>query len=198
GRGRRMDHTQTSLLRRVRDAGDHTSWGEFVALYYPLLRRLVRRHGLADHDAEDVVQNVFVRLQGALPGFECDRGGGRFRTWLTQVCVHAVRDWQRKQRRIGRAEHGHRALTLASPPAEPEPNWDAAWERRKLEFALGRLRAQLEPTAWACFEGRGLRDLPGGGLAAGPGPKGHTVYKKGGGAAKALRQACQDRRADAG
>src|SRR5262245_47100405 len=59
---RSVDKTSSSLLRRIRDPQDHASWGEFVALYEPLLMRYVRKKGLNEHDAVDVVQGIFVTL----------------------------------------------------------------------------------------------------------------------------------------
>src|SRR4051812_28184810 len=70
GRLGAMQETRTSLLRRVRDPADRQSWGEFVALYEPLLLSYVRKRGLNDHDAQDVVQGIFIALLRKLPGFE--------------------------------------------------------------------------------------------------------------------------------
>ena len=44
-------------------------------------------------DAEDVAQDVCVRLAGAIRSF---RGQGRFRTWLYAMVLNAVRDLARK------------------------------------------------------------------------------------------------------
>jgi hypothetical protein len=89
--GRPME-TSSTLVRRVRGAGDADSWREFVALYEPLIVRyaLGRRRGLSEPDARDVAQDVFVRLLKALPTFELDRSRGRFRTYLWQVTASAL------------------------------------------------------------------------------------------------------------
>jgi DNA-directed RNA polymerase specialized sigma24 family protein len=50
--------TRTTLLLRVRDAGDRQAWSDFVDLYSPVIYRFGRRHGLQDADAADLVQEV--------------------------------------------------------------------------------------------------------------------------------------------
>ncbi len=99
-----MDRTQSTLLIRVRNPADARAWGEFVALYEPLLTAYVRHKGLGAEDARDVVQEVFARLVKALPEFEVDRQRGRFRTWLWQICQSALADWARQRQRQARAE----------------------------------------------------------------------------------------------
>lgn len=69
-------------------------------------RQLVERHqddvfylalGLLRNrdDAEDVVQDVFIRTYKTLGRF---RGQARLSTWLYRVTLNACRDWQRKRR----------------------------------------------------------------------------------------------------
>src|SRR5262245_44278634 len=108
GRLAHMSHAiekpSSSLLRRLTNPEDQASWGEFVALYEPLLIRYVRKKGLGEHDANDVVQNIFISLFRKLPAFELDRGKGRFRTWLWQVTHNAVVDWGRANARAKKLE----------------------------------------------------------------------------------------------
>ncbi len=51
--------TRASLLLRLRDSQDHEAWVEFVSLYEPVTYRLLRRHGLQDADAREVMQELF-------------------------------------------------------------------------------------------------------------------------------------------
>src|SRR5262245_3077094 len=81
--------TNTSLIMRVRDPQDTSSWREFVELYEPLLVSYARSRGLHETDARDVAQEIFINLLRAMPTFELDRRRGRFRTWLWQVTVNA-------------------------------------------------------------------------------------------------------------
>jgi RNA polymerase sigma-70 factor (ECF subfamily) len=169
------DKTSSSLLRRLRDTQDQASWSEFVALYEPLLTRYVRKKGVGEHDAQDIVQGILVTLLRKLPTFELDRGRGRFRTWLWQVTHNAVIDWARSRRRTQEAEARLRGEWQEGGP-EPDPDWDAEVRKRVLEYALEKVRAQTNPATWACFDQHLLKGRPGADVGAELGVPANTVY----------------------
>jgi RNA polymerase sigma-70 factor (ECF subfamily) len=158
-----MDQTRSTLLVRIRDPADTDAWGEFVALYRPLLEAYVRKRGLGEEDVRDVVQDVFARLVRGLPEFELARHRGRFRTWLWQVCQSTLCDWARRRRRRSRAEDVWLKRLSETPPPCPGDS-DAEWERlhrrRILSFALECVRARAKSASWACFEGHLLQRKP--------------------------------------
>ena len=53
------------LVARARN-GDKQAWDALVERYAPLIWSICRRHGLGDADAEDVGQNVWLKLAGQL------------------------------------------------------------------------------------------------------------------------------------
>jgi RNA polymerase sigma factor (sigma-70 family) len=73
----RNDPVVTDLVTRVRN-GDKQAWDALVERYAPLIWSICRRHRLADADAEDVGQSVWLQLvdqldrvrdPAALPGW---------------------------------------------------------------------------------------------------------------------------------
>ena len=54
--------TRASLLIRLRDPRDHAAWVEFVDIYEPLTYRLLRRYGLQDADAAEIMQELFLAV----------------------------------------------------------------------------------------------------------------------------------------
>ena len=55
--------TRISLLDRLRKTNsDHESWSEFVHLYDKLVFSVALKSGLSQQDAEDVMQNTFVKV----------------------------------------------------------------------------------------------------------------------------------------
>lgn len=162
-----VEDTNSALLHRVRDVTDAPSWGEFVRRYEPLLLSYVRGRGLQEHDARDVVQEVFARLHRALPTFQLNRERGRFRTWLYQVASSALTDWGRVRNRQIRAEQGWRERQPTAPTVAPSESDDLTAERRRvLELALTRVRTHSQPKTWACFEQRILRGRASAAVAA--------------------------------
>ena len=159
GRVTGMEATRTSLLRRVRDPQDRVSWGEFVALYEPLLVGYVRKQNINENDARDVVQD----------------SKGRFRSWLYRVAYNAVIDWVRARRRVQNAEVGHRTLwqeAVVEPPAE----WDAMVRERQLQFAMTKVRGQTVAKSWTCFEEHLLNSRSGAEIGAELDLPANTVY----------------------
>ena len=151
--------TSSTLLGRVRDAGDAASGRAFVALDEPLIVRYARgrRRGLSEPDARDVAQDVFTRLLKALPTFELDHRRGRFRTYLWQVTTSALADRTRRGRR--RAESEREWLARRDDP-DDRAAWDRAFRQRVLGHALARAREATSPKAWACFAEHVLKSRP--------------------------------------
>ena len=85
---------ERALIRRA--AGGEPGALEALAIAHrPIVLRTAQQL-LADRDlAEDVTQDVFVRLQAALPGF---RGDAALSTWLHRVTVNVCRDHLRRAR----------------------------------------------------------------------------------------------------
>jgi RNA polymerase sigma-70 factor (ECF subfamily) len=180
------------LLHRVRDVADGASWNKFVRRYEPILLAYVCGRGLQEHDARDVVQEVFTRLHRALPSFRLDRERGRFRSWLYQVVSSALTDWGRVRKRQVRAEQGWRERQAVSEAIAPSEGDSSAIERRRvLERALTRVRAQSQPKTWACFEQRILRGRSSAAVAADLGLTANAVNVNAARTLARLRKQCQ-------
>jgi len=128
--------------------------------------RIVRRHGRRvlglglrllgnREDAEDLAQDVFVRVLRALPSF---RGESSLATWITRVTVNAARNRQRDERRRARHRTASldepvrpsgdgpvttRADLLDDPAPGPERRALAAESGRRVEEALARLAPEF-------------------------------------------------------
>ena len=88
-----------ALLARVA-SGDLAALGGVYDRYAPLLLRFARRLGARD-DAEDVVQNVFVRVLRLAPTF--DPRASSARPWLYAITVHVIQERRRSLRRFAAA-----------------------------------------------------------------------------------------------
>ena len=190
-----MVETRTTLLLRVRDPADSESWREFVFLYEPLLLAYVRRRGLLEHDAQDVVQEVFATLVRALPDFQLDRQRGRFRTWLWRVAHNAMVDWARRRGRRAAAEQEARkeAEVAVGPETDAlEAEWLAAHRRRVLEVVLQRVRSQSQEKSWNCFELHILQGRPSAEVARELGITANSVYVNASRVLARVREQCAD------
>src|SRR5207302_450725 len=91
-----------SLLSRLqRDPTDPAAWREFVTHYGRKIGLWCRQWGLQEADAEDVTQQVLVKLAAKVGDFRYDPSKS-FRAWLKTVAHHAWRDFVDGQHRPDR------------------------------------------------------------------------------------------------
>jgi RNA polymerase sigma-70 factor (ECF subfamily) len=143
-----MDTTSLTLIDKLRHRDDHASWSRFVGLYTPLLLSWVRRNGFQDADAEDVVQEMLVKLLDRLP--EYTRGEGQsFRGWLFRVCQNTGHDYRVRKatRRLGAPE----GLSGVADPTPLGAMEEAEYRRRLVDRALELIRNDFEPRTWDAF-----------------------------------------------
>lgn len=146
--------TRSSLLVRIRDVEDATSWKTFVDLYAPMIYNYCRRKGLQDADAADVAQEVMTEVARCIRSFEYQPERGRFRDWLGTVTRRQLaRFFERRKRaaRTGQAESCENELEqVAGPQADPE--WTDDFNAQIVRIALQRIRPHFEPPTWRAFE----------------------------------------------
>jgi RNA polymerase sigma-70 factor (ECF subfamily) len=189
------DRTQSSLLRRLHDANDNQSWGEFYEVYQPLLIRYVRSHDVSPHDAEDLVQDIFMnKLRPAMTRFELDHARGRFRTWLFEVTTNAIRDWARRRQNQAPAVGQTSAFTGPIAPSVTEElsrQWEQYHHEQIMQFAIKKSRECFEPKTWACFEQRTLRGRSGQEVAGELGLSLNAVYTNAHRVLQKIRELCE-------
>ena len=117
-----------NVLRLAR-RGDERAFALIVRQYQtPLYNYIARILGGDRALAEDVCQEVFLRVYQALPGFD---NRCQFTTWLFQVAKHRVVDELRARERRGRPTielSSAPQLHLSVAPAEPIESMEAVWE----------------------------------------------------------------------
>lgn len=136
GRGA-MSGLPDSTIARAR-LGDAAAFAELVRHYYPRALRFARNM-LGDlADAEDAVQEAFLRVHAALPRYA---ESGRFEAWLFRIVANQCRSMRARERRRGEwlapYEPRHDAVAAAAGEAS-----DGAL-RREIDRALHALPSLL-------------------------------------------------------
>jgi RNA polymerase sigma-70 factor (ECF subfamily) len=190
-----MSETQLSLLVRVRDRADNTSWREFYAIYQPLIFGYLRGLGLKEHDADELTQEVFCRLLVILPKLELDRQRRRFHTYLWRLTYNTLVDRARRRKVRDQAEDEWVRRFRKADEAETrklKEDWIRRHRLRILEVVLPEVRATVSPTVWACFEQRLLHGRPAAAVAAALGITANGVYVHASRVLKAVRRRCAE------
>jgi RNA polymerase sigma-70 factor (ECF subfamily) len=180
-----MDQTPPSLLERMRQPTDQDAWNRFVQLYTPLLFLYARRLGLQEHDAADLVQEVFALLVRKLPEFRYE-AHKRFRGWLWTVTVNKWRERQRRQTVSPQA--GEDELAELAVPDDTEAVSEAEYQRYLTRRALEVMRAEFQPATWQAFWECAVNDRPAAEVAAELGLSENAVYLAKGRVLRKLRR----------
>jgi RNA polymerase sigma-70 factor (ECF subfamily) len=147
--------TRVSLLLRLRDSKDHQAWVEFVTLYEPVAYRLLRRHGLQDADARDVMQEFFMAVSKSINRWDPAKERGSFRGWLRRVARNLVINWlKQRQRRILASGSSDVQAMLDLVPADSGPEtieFDKELRRALFQRAAQQVRSEVQPATWQAF-----------------------------------------------
>ncbi|MCA9139458.1 MAG: protein kinase, partial [Planctomycetales bacterium] len=77
--------TRASLILRLQNADDVAAWDEFVRLYGPVIYRAARARDLQPADAENLVQQVLLRVAQSVTRWLERSERGPFRAWLLTI-----------------------------------------------------------------------------------------------------------------
>ncbi len=89
------------FINRFRERGDRAALGELLKRHLPQVRRLVFQITLNDGAADDLAQEVWLRVVRGLAGFD---GRSKFSTWLYRIAKNVACTWlERESRRASNA-----------------------------------------------------------------------------------------------
>lgn len=120
-----------ALAVRARN-GDAQAFGELIALHYERIYRTAWRWCGHRTDAEDIAQDVSVKIGQALRTFD---GRSSFASWVYRITLNAVRDHQRAGRRRGAHVDAYAEVT----PDHELPSQEDAITSRQLWSAVLQL-----------------------------------------------------------
>jgi RNA polymerase sigma-70 factor, ECF subfamily len=158
-----LDHQTLTSLRN----GDRDAFSCLVRDHHRSLQALARTI-VPSADAEEIVQNAWIKAYGAIAAFE---GRSNIRTWLSRIVINEAKmTLRRKGRELTLAEDpGHDALedrfdgegTWNHPPA----TWSAdspesLLMQQDMADCLERTLAEMPPNQRALVELRDVQQLP--------------------------------------
>lgn len=133
-----------------------------VRRYRDPIVEFARRQGLPHEDAEDVAQDVFLRVCREEFLVKADRQKGKFRTLLLAVTRHVILQFRRHE--LSERRDRRRQISLGDfdvpvdPPSDEE--FDRLWVKNLVTQAMERLKA--EPAIQALklqMEGKSYQEI---------------------------------------
>ena len=151
-----MSPTDTDIVARAK-AGDEEAFRMLVERHSRAVFRLAYRIAGNEHDAEEAVQETFLRVFRSLDRF---RGQARFETWLYRVASNAALDVVRRRQR-----HQDRQAPLESAAGVPlslagaAPNPERLTHGKQVGGQIAAAMKRLTPSERAAFTLRHLQGL---------------------------------------
>lgn len=148
--------TSATLIRDLRDRKNVTAWNQFAADYRPGIVRACRAARLDDATAEDISQDVLLKVATRLEQYDPAR---HFRPWLNEVIRNTL--------------HDHRKSAWVRKAQLTSDGDDAAWldnladsitaelysdDRLAIHVAIDRVRAEVREIDWQVFHMRYVED----------------------------------------
>lgn len=128
-----MDHYTDIELVQLSLDGDGDAFEHLVKRHYETVFRVSYKWCGLKEDAEDIAQEVFVKLAQKLNTFGQKSS---FKTWLYRIAVNTAKDFIRKCV----TKHGYEtAYAMEQGDANPGPPPEHHLEAKRLYNALGRL-----------------------------------------------------------
>ena len=171
--------TSPTLLGRLgRVPTDQAAWAEFAERYGRKIYGWCRQWNLQQADAEDVTQQVLLKLAVAMRTFTYDPSKS-FRAWLKTVTHHAWRDFADGRGRPG-AGSGDTAVLEQLQTVQARDDLvgelDGEFDRDLLDEAMARVRVRVQPHTWQAFHLLTVEGLSGAEAAARLGIKVATAF----------------------
>jgi RNA polymerase sigma-70 factor (ECF subfamily) len=147
-----MSDRNADLIKKA-SSGDMAAYREFIRLYSPRIHAIAYQMVGNSTDAQDIAQEVFIRLHRSLRTFQ---PRFTFTTWLFRLTVNLSIDYMRKHSR-------HRNISLEEIPEElrlmdSASSPDTSLELNELKGAVQKIAEGLTGNQRKVFV---LRDLQG-------------------------------------
>lgn len=147
--------THVSLLLRIRENDrDPEAWNAFVNRYGRRIYEWCLNRKLQPADAEDVTQNVLIKLSRQMGSFEY-QSNLTFRGWLRRITENAITDFFRELRAEKRASEIQAELDqLDSAVAQADLTTRLCdeFDLEILDIAKQRVKQRIEPQRWKAWE----------------------------------------------
>jgi len=125
--------------------GEDAAWEELVRLHTPRVYGVCYRFTGSSHEAQDITQDVFIRVFQSLRTFRA--GEGSFAVWLTRLTRNLLIDNYRRTKNLRKTDSMEDQLTQVEGKASPETRTDSRVASREasevLQVALQKLPPEL-------------------------------------------------------
>jgi RNA polymerase sigma-70 factor (ECF subfamily) len=158
------DAQLAALLVRRCIAGDSSAWEELVERHHRRIYNICYRFAGSADDAQDLTQDVFIKIYRTLGSFDTERGA--FMTWVTTMTRNLLVDHFRKTKQdrmtdsLDSAPSEHEdALPLSEQIRDQSATPDARAQSSEVSEAVHQALQKLSPDLREALILRDLQDM---------------------------------------
>ncbi len=107
--------TNDKLLILLAKQGNESAFRELYETHYEMIYRLAYRYVKSQPDAEDILQETFIKAFRAIQKFDFNISSN-FSAWIYQICVRCSYDYHRKRKKT----KADQTASLSEMYTEPE------------------------------------------------------------------------------
>ena len=152
--------TRRSLVDRLANWDDQRRWQEFFDTYWKLIYSAARKSGLADAEAQEVVQETVITVAKNIDRLKYDPAIGSFKGWLLQITRWRISDQFRKREPEGvkrpNLQDDSCTATIDRVPdsriIDLDAVWETGWKENLLEAAIARVKRKIDPKQFQIFD----------------------------------------------
>lgn len=146
--------TRASLILRLQNVEDFEAWSRFESIYAPVIYRVATRHGLQPSDAENVIQEVLLRVAKSVGQWIESSSNGPFRAWLLTIArnetVRLISRSASQPAGFGAGSHDPNWKELATSESV-QSQLDIEYQREVFLWAAEQVRGRVAETTWLAF-----------------------------------------------
>jgi RNA polymerase sigma factor (sigma-70 family) len=159
--------TRATLLNRLHDLDDQSSWREFFEIYWRLIYNVARRAGFRDAAAQDIVSETLVTVVRQMKEFHHKPEIGSFKNWLLNITRSRIIDALRRKHTRQDGNFVLREERLDTPVIEALPTasgleaiWDKEWHTHLLDTAMEKVKQLTDARQIQMFDLHVVKNVP--------------------------------------
>jgi RNA polymerase sigma factor (sigma-70 family) len=151
--------TRATLIGRLKNWKDQSSWQEFFDTYWKLIYGVARQGGLTDTEAQAVLQATMISVAERMPSFKYDPEIGSFKGWLQNITRLQIIGFTLK-RRPSSTGAKTRATEIDPSGQMVDRIWEKEWKINLLDAAVTNVKRRLAPEKYQIYDFRVNKEWP--------------------------------------
>jgi RNA polymerase sigma-70 factor (ECF subfamily) len=148
-------NTNDKVLIILAKQGDESALRELYETHYEMIYRLAYRYVKSQPDAEDILQETFIKAFKAIQKFDFNISSN-FSAWIYQICVRCSYDYHRKRKKIKSDQTSSLTDMYTEPEAQNSSPENLAISNQTMQQVKNAMSV-LSPKQHIIFELRHLQ-----------------------------------------